>query len=298
MVSHSRRRFLKQSLLVAGSSAFLPSLLRVARAQEEETGNEDERIVGRKFELALKESLQDKPIGDVMKVIGMSFLGAPYAAHILEETGEEHLVINLRGLDCVSFTENTLALSRCVKMGTTTFEEYKRQMQLIRYRNGVIDGYPSRLHYFSDWIGNNVKKGILRDVTRKIGGERYRKSINYMTSHRADYRQLSDDGYFQQIGDMEKDLTVRPHYYIPKGRLHSSQRWIYTGDIIAITSALEGMDIAHTGIAVRIDGVLKFMHAPLVGSEVQITEKPLVEYLKSHTKQTGVMVARPLEPRG
>jgi hypothetical protein len=298
MSPRSRRDFLKQSLLVAGASAIFPRMVYRARAQEEAPTAEDHRIVQQKFDLAEKESLQTKPIGEVMKAIGMSFLGTSYAPHILEETGEEHLVINLRGLDCVSFTENTLALSRCVKMGTVTFEAYKEQMQLIRYRGGIINRYPSRLHYFSDWIDDNVKKGILRDITRKIGGQRYRKTINYMTTHRSDYRQLSDESFFRQIGEMERELTARVHYYVPKGRLRSHQRWVQSGDIIAITSALDGMDIAHTGVAVRLDGVLKFMHAPLPGAEVQVTEKPLVEYLQLHKKHTGVMVARPLEPRG
>ncbi len=298
MVPRSRRDFLKQSLLVAGSAVLAPRLMSMGLAQESAADDDDRRIVRGKFELARDASLQDKPIGEVMKTIGMSFLGTAYEAHVLEETGEEHLVINLRGLDCVSFTENTLALARCVKLGSTTFEAYAQQMQLLRYRGGIVNGYPSRLHYFSDWIDDNVKKGILQDVTRRIGGQRHRKTINYMTTHRSDYRQLSDEDFFTKIGEMERELTTRVHYYIPKGRVRSRQRLIQTGDVIAITSALDGMDIAHTGMAVRIDGVLKFMHAPLPGAEVQVTEKPLAEYLQLHKKHTGIMVARPLEPRG
>jgi len=269
----------------------------MAHAGPQELHSEDEEIVRQKFELAGKESLQNKPIGDVMRVIGMSFLGTPYAAHILEEPGEEHLVINLRGLDCVSFTENTLALSRCVKMGKTSYDEFTRQLQLIRYRNGNINHYPSRLHYFSDWIDDNVKKGIVRNATRSIGGRRYRKAINYMTTHRSDYRQLSNEAFYGEIGEMEKSLTARVHYYVPKGKLIPLQMKIRTGDIIAITSALPGMDIAHTGLAIRVDGVVRLLHAPIVGSQVQITEKSLVDYLTSHSKQTGIMVARPLEPQ-
>jgi hypothetical protein len=38
------------------------------------------------------------------------------------------------------------------------------------------------------------------------------------------------------------------------------------------------------------------MHAPLAGKSVQISEKVLSEYLEANRRQTGIMVARPLEP--
>src|SRR5512146_1310284 len=77
----------------------------------------DERICQRKFMLATKESLPTRPIGEIMVAVGSSFIGTPYLPNALEQPGEEHLVVNLRGLDCVTFVENTLALSRCIKCG-------------------------------------------------------------------------------------------------------------------------------------------------------------------------------------
>lgn len=293
----SRRLFLKQSLLVAGSSLLLTRLRALPQEPGTESDREDEEICKRKFRLADEQSLRDQPIGEVIKAIGMSFIGTPYLAHGLETPGDEQLVVNLRGLDCVSLTESTLALSRCVKLGKRTFDEFKNQLQRIRYREGIINKYPSRLHYFSDWIDNNTKKGIVRDVTRTIGGQRYSKTVNYMTTHRDSYRQLSDEGFVAMIKRTEEDLTKRVHFYVPKSRISRVQRKIKTGDIIAITASMEGMDIAHTGMAVWIDGVLRFLHAPIVGSVVQVTEKPLAEYLQAHKSQTGVMVARPLEPQ-
>ena len=296
MRSCSRRRFLQNSLLIAGSSVLFPRLDSLARAfaQDQQPGDKD--TCERKFALALERTLSEKPIGEVMVAIGTSFIGTPYAAYAIEAPGDEHLIINMQGLDCVSFTENSLALSRCIKTGKTTFSDYREQMQLIRYRNGIIDKYPSRLHYFSDWIDNNVSKNVLHNVTKQIGGQPYEKTINYMSTHRSSYRQLSDDAFLATIKQTEQEITRRRHYYIPKARLSSAQEGIQNGDIIAITSAMKGMDIGHTGMAIRIDGVLRFLHAPLVGSSVQITDKPLVEYLKLHKQHTGIMVARPLEP--
>ena len=102
----------------------------------------DEQLLQHKFSLAAKESLARRPMGEIMVAMGVSFLGTPYVANTLEEHGAEHLVINLHGLDCVTFVENTLALSRCVKLNRHTREEFEKQLQRIRYRDGQIDGYP------------------------------------------------------------------------------------------------------------------------------------------------------------
>jgi len=296
MDSLSRRNFLQHTLLIAGSAVLLPRFGSLTRAFCQDHQPEDVATCERKFALAVAQSLKEKPIGEVVVAIGTSFTGTPYVANALEVPDEERLVINMQGLDCVTFIENSLALSRCIKLGRVTFEDYKRQVQLIRYRDGIINRYPSRLHYFSDWIDNNVFKKVVRDVTEEIGGRPYRKTVSYMSSHRHSYRQLSDNTFLAKTRQTEKELTRRQHYYIPKKDIASVQEKIRNGDIIAITASLKGMDVAHTGVAIRAGGALKLLHAPIVGSSVQITEEPLVEYLKLHNSQTGIIIARPLEP--
>jgi hypothetical protein len=192
--------------------------------------------------------------------------------------------------------ETSLALSRCIKLGQTTFEAFKRQLQLIRYRAGVIDEYPSRLHYFSDWIDDNGSKNIIRDITKEVGGTRYSKRINFMSVHRSAYRQLVNAGFLEQINEREKRLTSRDHFHVPKQQLSSLADRIFNGDILAMTTSIEGLDISHTGLAVRSRGTLKFLHAPLTNGVVQITESSLVDFLMSRESNAGIMIARPLEP--
>ena len=289
----SRRNFIHQMAVLAGGMA-APALVRDRGLGKE--ASSDEQICARKFALATKESLSQRAIGEVVVAIGVSFLGTPYVAKTLEQPGAEHLVINLHGLDCVTFVENTLALSRCVKLGTTTFEMYKHQLQRIRYRDGVIDGYASRLHYFSDWIDDNEKKGVLTNISTEIGGRVYEKKLGFMSSHPSSYKQLSDTSVLEKIRDRESAINARRHYYCPKEQLSAVEKKIEAGDIIGITTSIEGLDIIHTGIALRANGVLKYLHAPLSNGKVQISEVSLIEYLNSHQKHTGVMVARPLEP--
>ena len=290
-----RRIFLRTTALAVGLPLVVePSILRLRFGQEDD----DAGICAGKFTLAVRRGLDAKPIGDVVVEIGRTFIGTPYLANALEQPGAEHLVVNLRGLDCVSFYENCLVLARCIKSSRLTFDAYRKELQFVRYRGGVIDGYPSRLHYTSDYFADNETKGVLRLVTKEIGGEPFVKTVNFMTSHVESYAKLKETPAFVPIlAVREAEITKREKYYIPKERLALAASKIENGDIIGITTNLEGLDVTHTGVAVREEGVLRFMHAPITGAKVQITEGSLADYLAKFRKDTGVMVARPLEPR-
>lgn len=258
---------------------------------------EDKAICMKKFALAVDKNLQSLPVNDAAVEIGKSFLGLEYAAFTLEKEGDESLVINLRGLDCTTFLENCVVFARCIKKGKTTFEDYAAELQYIRYRSGVMNLYPSRLHYFSDWIYDNAGKGIVKDITKELKGVPYNKKVSFMTENSHLYAKLKNNKKFlDSVLVHEKKINGRQYYYIPKKDVKKVEESIANGDLIAITSSVNGLDINHVGLAVRIDGVLRFMHAPLVGSKVQITEGSLSEYLASIKKHTGIMVARLLEP--
>jgi hypothetical protein len=259
----------------------------------------DVEICNQKFQLSVKENLKNEPINNVVVEIGKSFLGTDYLAHALEEDGDEQLVINLRGLDCTTFLENTLVLARCIKKGETSFEDYLNELRLIRYRDGVINEYPSRLHYFSDWIYDNVKKGIVQDVTKEIGGEKIKFKINFMSTHPESYKQLKENSSFiSVIEKQEKEFGCREYYFIPKEDLKSKEALINNGDLIAITTSVEGLDIGHIGIAVKMDdGRIHLMHAPSENTKVQISKDALSDYLMKYKRHTGVIVLKVLEPK-
>lgn len=105
----------------------------------------------------------------LMLTIGKYFLGFPYVSNTLETESGEKLVINLRGFDCFTFVENVVVLATLIKEGIYTFDAYAALLERSRYRNGILDGYSSRLHYFSDWLADNEKKGIIKDVSREMG---------------------------------------------------------------------------------------------------------------------------------
>lgn len=289
-VPTSRRTFLKYSLLAAGATLVSRSLF----AGDELNAHRE--VLKQKFDLARAEGLSSKPIGDVVAAIGVSFLEAPYKAHTLEAPGPERLIVNLKEFDCVTFVESTLAIARCIKLGRYTFEEFARQLRLIRYRSGVIDGYPSRLHYFCDWIDDNERKKIVRNMAPALEGLVLEKTINFMSTHRSAYRQLKSKAVFNAIRKAEDHLNQRKHFYLPKDRIQSLREWIQDGDIVGITTTIDGLDVSHTGFAYRFMGLLRFLHAPLSGGTIQISKRSLVDYLGQEESRTGIMIARPLEP--
>lgn len=263
--------------------------------------DEDESICASKYEFAIAKKLSERPINEVMIEIGKTFIGTEYVGHVLETDGDERLVVNLAALDCVSFYENCLVLARCVKMKKYTFDEYKRQLTFIRYRGGIINGYPSRLHYTTDYWFDNEKKGVLKLVTRTIADDKniqpIPKPINFMSTHRELYKQLSNDTFYQEILKQEEAINARKLVFLPKGNVHMFADKIDSGSLIGITTNMRGMDIKHTGIAIRLDnGELHFMHAPISGAKVQITPMTLHDYLAKFKDDTGIIIAKPLEP--
>jgi len=258
----------------------------------------DVEVCSSKFSFAVEKNLYEKPIGDIITEIGKSFLGTDYEAHGIERDGEEQLVINLTGLDCTTFLENTIVFSRLVKKEKSAFKDYQNELIYLRYRDGKIDQYPSRLHYFSDWIYNNQQKGIVKDITEDIGGEPTSFNLNFMSTHPDAYKHLKENpAFIPVIEEQEKEISSRTYYYIPKEKISSIEEKIHNGDLIAFITNMKGLDIGHVGIAVKEkDGRIHLLHAPLVGSKVQITEAPLSEYVLSVKKHSGVIVLRPVEP--
>lgn len=247
-----------------------------------------------KFELALQNNLSKKPINEIVAEVGKSFINTPYKAHTLEVTDNEQLVINFSGLDCTTFLETTVALARCIKKNKTTFEDFKNELQLIRYRDGKIEEYPSRLHYFSDWIYNNENKGIVKDVTKEIGGKPIKFNVFFMSKNPELYKHLKENPeYIPQIKKQEDEINKRTYYFIPEDDIAKYEENILNGDLIALTTSDQGLDIGHVGIAVKSgDGRIHFLHAPQVGSKVMITENPLADYVKKIKKHTGIIVLR------
>ncbi|AYN66194.1 DUF1460 domain-containing protein [Euzebyella marina] len=240
------------------------------------------------------EGLLEDDFGKTLINIGKTFLKTPYVAKTLEIGDTETLVVNLQGLDCTTYVENVLAFGTLLKQGKSNFDDFTETLETIRYKDGELTGYASRLHYFSEWIANNEKKGIIKDITSEIGGTEIKKDINFMSTHRGLYPFLSDDTNFEKIKASENYLNNQSICMLPQDQIEANEHLIKSGDIIALTTSINGLDITHTGFATREkDGRIHLLHASTGSMEVKVSKKPLAEYLKGIKKNTGIMVARP-----
>jgi cell wall-associated NlpC family hydrolase len=230
--------------------------------------------------------------GDTIVEIGRLFINVPYKAGTLENLGKEKLIINVSGFDCTTFVETVLALTKCAVAGKLSRSEFRKYLKLIRYRQGKIDGYSSRLHYFIDWLRDNEKKKILKDVSRQFHAAAQCKKINYMTLNRASYPALKNEFEFQKMRLVEKNLSRKVFYIIDKDKVNRQKTRIKKGDVIAFATKDEGLDVAHVGFAIWQGNNLHLLHASSKESGVVISKKTLVAYLKSNKKFTGITIAR------
>jgi hypothetical protein len=230
--------------------------------------------------------------GELMLEIGKFFLGTSYMDGTLETKRAESLIINLSEFDCVTFVENAVTLVWYLKSREKSFEAFRRLLQKICYRQGRLQGYSSRLHYFSDWIHDNQKKGIIRDITAEIGGRPLRKAVNFMTTHPDLYPPLRDAVNLRGMKSVERMISRRFQFSIPKKALRRLEDRIREGDLIAITTNREGLDVQHVGLAARIKNRIHLLHASSVEGKVVLSPKTLYRYLMQSRARSGIMVAR------
>lgn len=231
--------------------------------------------------------------GEYLVNIGKTFLDVPYVAKTLEIGEAESLVVNLQGLDCTTFVENVLAFGLVFKADSTDFYSFTNTLKKIRYRDAKLDGYASRLHYFTDWIANNEEKGLVKNITQDIGGKSMQKEINFMGTHRNLYPFLKNDTNFEKILQTEAELAKKELCILAQDQIEGQEHLIQSGDIIAMATSIKGLDVTHTGIAIQHNKRIHLLHASTGSMKVEISKLPLAEYIKKIKNNTGIIVVRP-----
>ena len=230
--------------------------------------------------------------------IARQFLDVPYVAHTLEINDDEHLVVNTRQLDCTTLVETVTALKLCAQDGKHAFADYLDALRQLRYRQGRLNGYPSRLHYFTDWIRDKAAMQIVEDIQQPNPpfSAVQSVSVNYMSTHPEAYKALkANPSLVPEIRASEQLLTGLKVRYIPKRLLRNNallRSVVKEGDILAITCNKKGLDIAHLGFAVwRKDG-LHLLNASMLHKKV--VEEPMTfwQYMQKHKTFTGIRVVR------
>ncbi len=254
----------------------------------------DEEIAGNFFQNDTNRTLK-LSTSDWMIKAAFHLLNAPYVASTLEGNEEEQLVVDLREFDCTTFVENCLALSRTMLRQNPGFELFCRELRSIRYFDGAIDGYASRLHYTTAWITDNVRKNILDDISKALGGNRFPVKVAYMSAHPEKYPALKNNHeQLERIRKMETGINNRSYFYIPRRDIREKQSLIRNGDIVCFTTSIPGLDVSHMGIAYWQKGNLTFIHASSKANKVIVNPQSLADYCILNSSTTGIMVLRPV----
>lgn len=254
----------------------------------------DSLILKRFGEYAVRQKLEELSIDRRIEMIGKFFLAKPYKSGTLNTTQKEMPVINLRELDCVTFVENVLALALLSNYDTISMRDFVHNIVKLRYRDGKITDYTSRLHYSTDWLYEMERLHYLSDVTKSLGGTRYSPQVGFMSAHPGKYPPLAADKHLvDKMRDIETSINKRTYYYLPKEKIKTATGKIHTGDIVLITTNIRGLDTSHLGIAVKKGRKTYLMHASSTAGKVVITTDPLELYMADIASQTGVIIARP-----
>ena len=252
---------------------------------------------------AKRENWKSLPIGERTAAVGQALVGTRYKHFTLEiDNHIEAPSVNFVGMDCWTFFEISLGFARMLNEPEENWtpERLLHYIELDRYRGGECTGeYLSRLHYLEDWLADNTRRGLVDDLTPELGGKSVPHSAREMSIGWRHYRYLAANKSLRgPLAQMERRVSSRPLYQIPKSRVPKIESKLQSGDIIGIISHDRGglYSTSHVGLALRTsDGVLHFLHASAPGNYGHVVvDSRLSTYLNRYRSDSGILVARPL----
>jgi hypothetical protein len=252
---------------------------------------------------AKSENWKALPIGERTAAVGQALVGTRYKHFTLEiDNRIESPSVNFQGMDCWTFFEISLAFARMLNEPEENWTppQLLHYIELDRYRGGECTGeYLSRLHYLEDWLADNDRRGLVEDITSRLGGKSVPHSAREMTIGWRHYRYLAaNKSLLGPLARMERDVSSRPLYQIPKNRVASIESKLRTGDIIGIIGRDRGglYSTSHVGLALRTSDGLHFMHASSPGNSGRVVvDARISKYLARYRGDSGILVARPLK---
>lgn len=231
-----------------------------------------------------------------MLYFGKKFLGVPYVAGTLDAAKDERLVINTTQLDCTTYVEMVVALTRCAESKKYTFADYCEQLKHVRYIGGDV-AYEKRQHYFTAWINDNVEEGIVTDIQVNPPFTSVQHiNVNWMTTHQSSYKMLNGNAVrLKGIKALENSINGKSYRCIPKTKIANNslfRKTILDGDIIVIITNKKGLDTTHIGIASWHSDGLHLLNASSIHKKVIDEPMTLYTYMHKHPVQIGIRVCR------
>jgi hypothetical protein len=226
------------------------------------------------LEIILRKASHIGDPGERIGLLSSHLLGTAYAEATLigDDMTPEIFVINLKGVDCMTFVEYIEAMRI-----SSSFPGLMANLRRVRYKSGIVD-FHSRNHFFSDWRESN--RDLIEDVTERIGGTRtvrIRKKIN---------EKGDGTSFLEGIQPVIREISYMPSESVDSDVIEN----LRTGDYIGIFSPLPGLDVSHTGIMVRQNENVYLRHASSHPENSQVIDQDFRNYIAG---VPGIIVYRP-----
>ena len=250
---------------------------------------------------AERENWRNLPLGERTIRVARELVGTPYVNYTLEvDDRTESPVANLKGMDCWTYYENSLALARMLRYKPAPYkpQDLLHMVEIERYRGGVCTGnYLSRMHHLEEVFHDNQRRGYATNITSRIpGAQKIRREIKEMTVQWKAYRYLrSNPSLIEPMGKIEAQVSDLPVYHVPKSKVRNAENYLQNGDICAITSHGPGGYTSHVGLIIRLRDRAYFAHATSDTDKGRMTviDRPIADYVNGGSKHAGIIICRP-----
>ncbi len=241
-------------------------------------------------------TLPSERFGELLLRASKLQLDRPYL--LPPQTDEDELLrVDLNGFECVTLVESAMAVARCTWQETPDQACFEAELRNLRYRDGEIDGYGSRLHYFSEWLDEQVEQGRAAPMTEALGGEAVPFTFDYMSKRAHRYPALADPAVHERIVQVERQLSASPRPMIPQESIQPIHGELVDGDIVAIVGTRPGLFIRHVGLVEKgDDGLPRLLHASSHLRRVTVTKGSIGNYINWNDNRVGIVVLRPTAP--
>jgi hypothetical protein len=196
--------------------------------------------------------------------ISKYFLGIPYKKNSLigSATKQEQFVIDLEGVDCMTFIEYVEALRLSEDLNS-----FIENLRYVRYFDGVVD-FKKRRHFFTDWQDLKSVKNVTLEIAEQMVLTAI-KNLNFIN------------------GIEPKQRIIN---YIPSETIEKILSKLKSGDYCGFYTSKEELDVTHVGIILVNENNFKLMHASSLKGYV------IDEDFLTYSKNTeGIIIFRAIQ---
>ena len=206
-------------------------------------------------------------------------------------------MVNFHSFDNLDFITSVMALARSARMQGADWRTYASMLENVGRRKGEDKGFASKLKYGSQWIVDNIYRGNIKDMTEYFEGSTFKtKTLDHFTRNRDLYPALADSANYARIRSIENGYRNHRFHYIKTIDLGAkdTRAAFHDGDVVALVSNLKNLDVTHMGIVVREDPSAEpyLLHASYSDGKVEVTARPLADFMKKNRQWLGLRVFR------